>query len=39
MSMNEKYISRRGAWHQIYTKEEAKITSPEEVGEGIAYHS
>ena len=29
----------REAWHQIYTKEEVKITSPEEVGEGIAYHS
>ena len=29
----------REAWHQIYTKEEVKITSPEEVGENIAYHS
>ena len=29
----------REAWHQIYTKEEVKIASPEEVRESITYHS
>lgn len=29
----------REAWCQICTKEEVKITSPEEVGKGIACHS